>query len=233
VFQNPGTFYPGDILPVLQPWFTSPYYRNQLLADAMTNFNMIDTVAMGIRRVFRIQQGRYFPMPDYDLSFKGKVAVRVYGKTLDENYTRLLFEHQEYDLETVFLIDRVQKKLPLNKEQTKYLRSLGVIEGKSPHIFVSAMIAESIDEKAQYIKNRGQSNQHYRQMIVDYLKKWSKGTKADFLELLGDKLPDVLNEKQKVNKVKYLLTSMHEEGIIEMTPGNPRTSHWVLVKTDW
>jgi ATP-dependent DNA helicase RecG len=232
VFQNPGTFYPGDILPVLQPWFTSPYYRNQLLADAMTNFNMIDTVAMGIRRVFRIQQGRYFPMPDYDLSFPGKVAVRVYGKTLDDNYTRLLFEHQEYDLETVFLIDRAQKKLPLNREQIKHLRTLGVIEGKSPHIYVSATVAESIDEKAQYIRNRGQSDEYYKQMIVDYLKKWGKGTKGDFVELLGDKLPDVLDEKQKSNKIRNFLTSMHKDGIIERTSSNHRTGAWRLTKND-
>ncbi|MDR1481721.1 MAG: hypothetical protein LBI74_03755, partial [Synergistaceae bacterium] len=160
------------------------------------------------------------------------VAVRVYGKTLDENYTRLLFEHQEYDLETVFLIDRVQKKLPLNKEQTKYLRSLSVIEGKLPNVFVSATIAESIDEKAQYIKNRGQSDEYYKQMIVDYLKKWGKGTKGDFVELLGDKLPDIFDEKQKSNKIRNFLTSMHKDGTIERTSGNHRTGAWRLTKND-
>jgi hypothetical protein len=53
------------------------------------------------------------------------------------------------------------------------------------------------------------------------------------MKLIVDKLPDVLSEKQKMNKVKYLLTSMRTEGIIELTPGNQSTSHWVLVKTDW
>jgi hypothetical protein len=37
-------------------------YKQDEMADSMTSFNMIDTVAMGIRRVFRIQgnEGRFY-----------------------------------------------------------------------------------------------------------------------------------------------------------------------------
>jgi ATP-dependent DNA helicase RecG len=232
VISNPGTFLPGDIQEVLKPGYTAPYYRNQLLADAMAKFNMIDTVQMGIRKVFNIQRNRYFPMPDYDLGMSQKVAVKVYGKVLDENYTRVLFERPGLDIEDVFLIDRVQKKLSLTKEQYKRLRNLGVIEGKIPNTFVSATIAEMIDEKAQYIKNKGQSEQYYKQMIIDYLNQWGKSTKSEFIELLGDKLPNVLNEKQKANKVRNYLTSMRQVGIIKRAEGNQRTGVWVLAKND-
>jgi ATP-dependent DNA helicase RecG len=51
--SNPGDFLPGNIAKVLKPEYTSPYYRNQLLADAMVLFNMIDSAAMGIRKVYR------------------------------------------------------------------------------------------------------------------------------------------------------------------------------------
>jgi ATP-dependent DNA helicase RecG len=230
IISNAGTFLPGDIQAVLRPSYTAPYYRNQLLAETMTNFNMIDTVQMGIQKVFRIQKERYFPLPDYDLSVAQKVAVKVYGKILDENYSRVLFNHPEFDLETVFLIDKVQKRQKLEKSEVKLLRSLGVIEGKAPYVYVSAKVAEIIDEKAQYIKNRGQSDRYYKQLIIDYLRQWGKGTKKDFIELLSGKLSDVLNEKQKINKVKYLLTSMRKDGIIKLSNGNARTSHWLLVK---
>jgi len=158
--SNPGNFLPGNIREVLKPGYTAPYYRNQLLADAMVKFNMIDTVQMGIRKVFDIQRNRYFPMPDYDLSIDKKVAVTVYGKVLDEKYTRLLFGRGDLDLDTVFLLDRIQKKLPLDKEQYRSLRKMGVIEGKIPNVYVSANIAEIIEDKAQYIKNKAMDDKY-------------------------------------------------------------------------
>lgn len=70
---------------------------------------MIDTQSMGIRKVFRIQQEKYFPLPDYDLSTHNKIEVTVYGKVIDDNYSRVLFDNPDFDIETVFLIDRIQK----------------------------------------------------------------------------------------------------------------------------
>ncbi|MDR1832074.1 MAG: hypothetical protein LBQ97_04995 [Fusobacteriaceae bacterium] len=68
IISNAGSFLPGSIEAVLKPSYTAPYYRNQLLAETMPRFNMIDTVQMGTQKVFRIQKERYFPLPDYDLS---------------------------------------------------------------------------------------------------------------------------------------------------------------------
>jgi len=169
-FTNPGTFLPGTIEPVLHVGYNPPFYRNQLLAEAMVKFYMIDTAAMGIRRVFRIQRDKFFPLPDYDLDIKNQVSVEVYGKILDENYTRLLFSNRDFDLTTVYLIDRVQKKEPISKEAVAYLRKLSVIEGKLPNIYISATIVKGRDEKAQYIKNKGFDDAHYRRLIIDYLK---------------------------------------------------------------
>ncbi|MDR2728958.1 MAG: hypothetical protein LBB56_07480, partial [Chitinispirillales bacterium] len=80
---------------------------------------LIDTVQMGILRIFNIQRDRYFPLPDYDFQTVNEVSVKVYGKILDENYTRLLFDNDNLSIDTVFLLDRVQKRLPLDKEQYK------------------------------------------------------------------------------------------------------------------
>jgi ATP-dependent DNA helicase RecG len=216
IISNAGSFLPGEIEAVLKPSYTAPYYRNQLLAETMTKFNMIDTVQMGIQKVFRIQKERYFPLPDYDLSTPQKVAVKVYGKLLDENYSRVLFDHPEFDLETVFLIDKVQKRVPLEKEQLKRLRALGVVEGKAPYVYISAHVAEIIDEKAQYIKNKGFDDDFYKQMIIEYLDKFGSGKKKDFMGLLLSKLPDVLSEKQKEYKVQNLLKSLKNSGAIHL-----------------
>lgn len=230
ILTNPGTFLPGKIEPILEPSYNPPFYRNQLLAQTMVNFNMIDTQITGIRRAFRIQKERYFPLPDYDLSSINQVKVTVYGKILDDNYTHVIFENPDFDLTTVYLIDCVQKHKMINKDAVKHLRKLGIIEGKMPNIYISAKVAESIDKKGQYIKNKGFEEEAYKKWIVNYLEKFKKGQKKDFVDLLQDKLPDSLTETQKEAKIKYLLRKMKNEGIITTDSTNKRLANWILVK---
>lgn len=227
---NGGQFIPGAIKPVLEPAYAPPYYRNPLLAQAMTLFKMIDTAALGIRRVYTIQREKLFPMPDYDLSHVRQVQVKVYGKILDENYTKILFENPEMDLETVYLLDCVQKGKRLERGEVAQLRKQGLIEGRSPHLFVSASIAETLGQKAQYIKNKGFDDQYYKKLILDYLKIWGKGKRSDFNHLLLDKLPDSLSDSQKKNKIRNLLASLRAAELIETDSPNHQISHWVLTK---
>lgn len=227
---NGGNFIPGAIKPVLEPAYAPPYYRNPLLAQAMAHFKMIDTAALGIRRVYAIQQEKLFPMPDYDLSHVRQVQVKVYGKILDENYTKVLFENPDMDLETVYLLDCVQKGKRLERGEVARLRRQGLIEGRSPHLFVSASVAETLDQKAQYIKNKGFDDQYYKKLILDYLSTWKKGKTSDFDTLLLGKLPDSLSETQKKNKVRNLLASLRRANIIHPDSTNRQTSHWVLNK---
>ncbi|MBK0347251.1 putative DNA binding domain-containing protein [Aerococcaceae bacterium zg-ZJ1578] len=230
ILTNPGTFLPGDIEVALQKNYNPPFYRNQLLAETMVKFNMIDTQSMGIRKVFRIQQEKYFPLPDYDFKQINQVGVTVYGKVIDENYSRVLFDNPDFDIETAFLIDRVQKHKPISKDAAKYLRKLGVIEGKMPNIFVSSKVAESLDEKEQYVKNKGFDEEAYQQWIISYLKTYKTAKKQDIMKLLSDKLPDSLDDKQKENKVKNIMKKMRTNEIIELDSGNKRLGNWVLKK---
>lgn len=230
MLTNPGTFLPGTIETALQRNYNPPFYRNQLLAETMVKFNMIDTQSMGIRKAFRIQQEKFFPLPEYDLTIKNQVCVTVYGKLIDENYSRVLYDNPDFDIETVFLIDRIQKRKAISKDAVKYLRKLGVIEGKIPNVYISAKIAESIDGKAQYIKNKGFDDEAYCQWIVNYLITYKKAKKKDFMLLLQDKLPDSLDEKQKEAKVKYLLRKMKQDGIITTDSDNKRLANWIMKK---
>jgi len=226
--SNPGTFLPGSIEPVLKPSYNPPFYRNQLLAEAMVKFNMIDTQTMGIRRVFKIQQEKFFPLPDYDFSIPQQVGVTVYGKVLDDNYTRVLFNNPNFDLTTVYLIDRVQKHERISKDAVKYLRKIGVIEGKMPNIYVSASVAETIDEKAQYVKNKGFDDNFYRELVINYLKQFKKASKGDIRKLLIDKLPDAMGTEQKENKIRNLLYGMRTKGLIERDGPNTKAAKWQL-----
>lgn len=191
---------------------------------------MIDTASMGIRKVYKIQREKFFPMPDYDLSRQSEVAVIVYGKVLDENYTRILFENPEFDLATVYLIDKVQKKEAISKEAIKALRKLKLIEGRAPNVYLSAPLAKVMDEQAQYIKNKGFDDGYYQKLIIEYLETWHSAKKKDIRELLFSKLPDGLSEEQKEYKIKNLLTRMRQSGIITTDSDNAKRANWVLVK---
>ena len=208
-----------------------PFYRNQLLADSMVRFHMIDTATSGIKKVYRIQRQKYFPMPDYDLSDVNMVSVTVYGKTIDEHYTYILYEHPELDLETVYLIDQVQKGngSKLSKEEIAYLRKYKMVEGRSTNLYLSAEVAQSIDAEAQYIRNRAFDNQYYRDMIVNYLQSYGKASRQDIRNLLWDKLPDVLDDKQKEGRISTLLTSMRKKGIVTRDSESQQNSCWILV----
>ncbi len=227
---NFGKFLPERIEPVLEPSYSPPYYRNSLLADAMREFNMIDTATFGIRRIFKIQKEKYFPLPEYILDDSNKVSVLIYGKVLNENYVRLLYGNSDLSLHEVFLLDRVQKNIMISKDDAVRLKKQGFVEGRYPNIFVSAVIAEKVDEKSSYIKNKGFDSEYYQELVVKYLGQYESATRADLNRLLFSKLPDVLDDKQKADRVKNLLQEMRKSGIIDTDSSNRRLSKWILKK---
>lgn len=225
---NPGDFLPQTVESVLQKTYNPPFYRNQMLAEAMVKFHMIDTATSGIKKVYRIQKEKFFPMPDYDLMTANQVSVTVYGKILDERYTYILFEHPELDLETVFLLDQVQKGhgQKLTKEAIALLRKHHLVEGRANSLYLSADVSKTIDASADYIKNKAFDDQYYKDLIVEYLKQYGKARKSDFRKLLIDKLPDSLSDNQKESKIGNLLTSLRIQGVIRTDPDN--RLYWCL-----
>lgn len=227
---NPGDFLPRTIEKVLQKTYNPPFYRNQLLANAMVKFHMIDTATSGIKKVYRIQKDKFFPMPDYDLSSETQVSVRVYGKILNEQYTYILFNHPELDLETVYLLDQVQKGKgnTLNKDAVAFLRKHKLIEGRINSLYLSAEVSKAIDDEAGYIKNKAFDDQYYKDLIIKYLKQYGKAKKKNIRNLLWDKLPDVLSETQKEYKIGNLLASLKNAGIICADSNNQQRASWIL-----
>jgi len=213
-FNNLGSFIPGAVESVIQADAPESRYRNRFLSDAMVNLKMIDTIGSGIRKMFFIQKERYFPLPEYDLS-DNKVQVTITGRVVDFAYAKKLAQHPNLTLEDIILLDRVQKKKTLTNEQAKYLRGLGLIEGRRPNYHISAEVADRSDKRAEYIRNRAFDDQYYKKMILGYLKEFGSAKRLDINRLLLDKLPGVLRPEQKQNKVKNLLQSLRNEGLIE------------------
>ena len=228
IFTNLGSFIPGSIEKVIEQNAPQEYYRSQFLVNAMVNLNMIDTIGSGIKKMFTLQRNRHFPMPDYDLSEMDKVKVTILGKVLDENYTKTLINNTSLDLKTVIYLDKVQKKEKLTKDEFKILKAQKLIEGRYPNLFVAAKIAAVTGDKASYIKNRAFDKEHYKKMIIAFIKEYRAASRQDINNLIIDKLSDALDEKQKRNKITNLLSEMAKKDKTIKNTGSDKKPNWIL-----
>ena len=227
IFENEGSFYEGQPVDYISGHKTPRRYRNPSLAQAMTELNMIDTMGYGIYEMHIGQARRYFPLPDYDLSEPNAVKMTIYGKIVDPAYSRMLIQKTDLSLQEIFALDRVQKKLPIDDAVAKHLRRAKLIEGRKPNFYVSATVAAATASKADYIRTRAQDDDYYTKLIRDYLVNFRSATRKEIDELLWDKLSDVLNHKQKQNKIGNLITSMRQAETIINT-GSRKAPQWIL-----
>lgn len=227
LFTNVGTFLPGTVEEVIVRDAPPEIYPNRFLAEAMVNLNMIDTIGSGIKRMFTKQRQRNFPMPDYDLSEPNRVKVRIIGEVIDDKYTRLLMARTDLDLMEVIALDKVQKGKPIREEEFRALKGKRLIEGRRPNLFVSAAVAAATETKAEYIKKRAFDKDHYKKMVVAYLKKFGAAKREDIDKLLLDKLSDALSDDQKENFITNLLQEMRKDGTIR-AEGSKRWAAWRL-----
>lgn len=227
VFINEGGFIPETIETALEPGYKPPYYRNAFLCNAMVNLYMIDSNAIGIPTMFRIQQEKFFPLPSYDLSVPNRVKVTVYGKILDKNYTQLLNSDRSLNIHTVFLLDKVQKKETITHEQYLSLKKMGLVEGRYPNIYVSYSVAEAVGQKSEYIRNSGLEDEKCKEFILKVLKK-GPAKKDELMAVVGDLFPAVLPAEKKRRKLSNLLRTMKvKDKTIDCT-GNTKAALWFI-----
>ncbi len=214
LFANVGSFIPQRIETVIESDAPESRYRNPFLANAMVNLNMIDTIGSGIRKMFTIQKNKFFPLPEYTLT-ADLVKVVITGKVLDANYARKLAQMPKLTLNEIMLLDKVQKHKPLTNSEIKRLKRKKLIEGRKPNFHISVQVAEKTDQKIDYMKLKGIDSEYCEKIIVDYLRKFGTAKKADFEKVLLDKLPDVLDDKQKKDRVRNILQKLRRAGIIK------------------
>lgn len=227
VFKNEGSFIPGSIEAAIESGYKPPYYRNALLASAMSKTGMIDQNAIGIRNVFDIQRSRLLPMPTYDLTERDRVSVIVYGEALDEAYTRLLAADPNLELGAVLLLDMVQKGHPISKEQARTLRGMGLVEGRYPNLSISSEVAAATGSHAEYVRKRGLDSSVCRELILKLL-----GTRpcsrAEIVAAIAHALPEDMEAERRAKHVSYLLQQLRKEGRIKPS-GATSSGKWELI----
>ncbi len=228
-FTNKGSFVPGDVQRVVMEDAPEEHYRNRFLATAMFNLKMVDTAGGGIRKLFLFQRQRFFPMPDYDLS-GNRVQLTLTGKVLDMDYARVLARDGSLDLRDIMALDKVQKRLALDADEEQRLKSRGLIEGRKHNYFIARSLAQQMGQKAAYSKNLAFDKQYYLDLICKAVKEHGTLSRQDIDELLWNKLPDWMDDKQRKAKVGNLLTELRRNGRI-VNLGSFAHPSWALLNT--
>ena len=227
VISNVGDFLAGEIEEIIKRDTPLENYRNDFLCKAMVEINMIDTIGSGIKRMFVIQKQRFFPMPDYLIDTK-RVQVTIYGKIIDEKYTKLLALNPDIDLIDLIHLDKIAKKQPVNDEIIKNLKAKKLIEGRKPNLYISATVAQSIGEKAQYSKNKAFEKQYYLDLILKSITQHGYMTRIDIDKLLWDKLPDYMDEQKKKIKINNLINELSNKLKKICNKGSKGSPKWEL-----
>lgn len=228
-FENDGSFYEGAPADYLLGTKTPRRYRNPFLVNAMAELGMIDTMGYGIYQMHMGQARRYFPMPDYDLSEAHVTRMTLYGGVIDQAYSEMLMQKTNLPLADILALDRVQKNLPIEDGVIRRLRQAKLIEGRKPHLHVSADVALATSTKADYIHTRGQDDAFCIKQINDYLDKFGAASRQEIDRLLFNRLSDALDLQQKQNKIGNLLSAMRMQGLI-INAGTRRAPKWVPKK---
>ena len=225
-YSNAGSFIPGTLENALTNEEPQAYFRNECLCRAMVDFNMMDTVSRGIKKMFNEQWRRHFPMPDYEIDAKNrKVSVRIYGNEINEQYTNLLKTNKSLTLWDCISLDAIQKGRTIHEDIAQDLLNRGLIEGEAPNYTISLGIAKATRQLQGYTKQKGLDKEKIKQMILQYLKNaGTDGAKRDSIyEYVKDVMPQVKTHEQQLRLLGDILSALSTDKLIY-----PKGRTWFL-----
>ena len=225
-YSNAGSFITGTLENALTNEEPQAYFRNECLCRAMVDFNMIDTVSRGIKKMFNEQWRRHFPMPDYEIDAKNrKVSVRIYGNEINEQYTNLLKTNKSLTLWDCISLDAIQKGRTIHEDIAQDLLNRGLIEGEAPNYTISLGIAKATRQLQGYTKQKGLDKEKIKQMILQYLKNaGTDGAKRDSIyEYVKDVMPQVKTHEQQLRLLGDILSALSTDKLIY-----PKGRTWFL-----
>lgn len=89
-----------------------------------------------------------------------------------------------------------------------------LVEGRKNALYFAKSIAKATGMEAEYTRKRSFDDNYYKDLIIKALDQNEKLGRAQINELLLEKLPEALTEKQKETKIGNLLLALHKAGKI-------------------
>ena len=204
-------------------------YRNAALYHTMVKNGLLEDGEDLFEKAQQIQCEKGLPLPIYDIKTPNRIQIVLYGKVLDQNYKNLLTSRNDLDLQTIFLLDKVQKQESISKEEYQSLRKKGLVEGRYPNIFVSYKIAGETGLKTSYVKNKGLGDDVYKKVLLNALKTMESANVRELYGVLKGALPDVMDKKQQARKISNLLQAMKKQGVVK-SKGTGQSARWFLAE---
>lgn len=132
------------------------------------------------------------------------------------------------DLETVFMLDLVQKGSPITQEQARALRNRGLVEGRYPRLTLSSKVAGIIGTHEEYVRQNGLGTSVCKELIVKLLRT-RPCSRAEIVSALSHALPEDMDDEQRKRHVSYLLQELRKERRIRPN-GTRRNARWMIDK---
>lgn len=85
-------------------------------------------------------------------------------------------------------------------------------------------------QTSSHIKDRGLDQEFYRELLLELIREHGPVSRPEIDNLLLEKLPEILTQKQKKTKINNLIQEQSREGRIQNIGGRGLSSRWVLME---
>jgi len=237
--SNPGGFIGGITPENILRQDSKP--RNRCLAEILRKTGLIEKAGMGVKRMFYIQilSGKEPPIYETD-GYSVRVILR--NGTIDEAFVKFVKESEkqgkEFGLDELLILSVLKRKreialnesskiLQLDMERSReilnHMCTKGLLEKsgvKKGLVYrLSGMLHKNLGESIIYIREKGIDELRYKELILEYVKKYGAITNRIIRELLGV-------DKYKSSR---LLRKLVKEGELKRT-GADKNAKYFLAK---
>lgn len=205
VVSNPGGLVDGVTLDNLLVTEPRPRYRN--LADAMKRIGVVERSGRGVDTIYRglLKFGR--PAPDYGLTDRLNVVVRLLTDPADLDFRRLIVEEErrraaELPIDSLIalaalrelkrvtadeLAVRIQRDAAGAKSTLEALTEAGLVEAhgatRGRSYTLSAAVYQRTGDKAAYTRQKGFSQIQNEQMVLNFVGQHGRIKRSEAMEL--------------------------------------------------
>ncbi|MCS6918368.1 MAG: putative DNA binding domain-containing protein [Fimbriimonadales bacterium] len=202
--SNPGGFPEGVRLDNLL--VTAPRPRNPLLADAFKRAGIVERTARGIDTIFYEQLRNGHPAPSYERSDANSVVVVIHGGFANLDFVRFIINESrsgielgvdellilntlwlERSLTTRTAASLIQKTVAATRAVLNRLVEAGILEARGSSREqtwqFSAAAYRALGDRAAYVRQRGFEPLQQEQMVLQYVEKHGRITRAEAAHL--------------------------------------------------
>jgi len=231
--SNPGGFPEGVHLGNIL--VTPPRPRNPLLADAFKRAGIVERTGRGIDIIFTEQLRNGRPAPSYERSTATDVVLVLPGGKANLEFVRLVVEEnragralrldellllnalwQERSLTVAQASHLIQKPEPDARAVLERLVEAGLVEGRGERkgrtYHLSAATYRRLGVPSAYVRRRGFEPLQQEQMVLQYVQKYGRITRAEAAELCHLSPPQAYRLLQRLVRSGKLVQHGRKKG---------------------